>query len=127
MKRLAGACVVALAACGTAPNRRVGVNSSVTVSACPDAQNATRRAMATLVLTIRTDPAAPDSAQASVRINGERSRSDITVSAAGGSKLELERGVYGVRVALRGYEPVMATATLTGGCSAEMIANLRRR
>lgn len=116
-----------LAACGGTGGANPAPVSSATVSACNAADNATRRAPATLVLVIRTEPAAGDSALASVRVEGETFKSDLSVSAAGGSRMDLERGVYDIRVSVRGYDPVAARATLTGGCSAEMVATLRRR
>jgi hypothetical protein len=62
-----------------------------------------------------------------MRIEGpDAYRSDINVSVAGGTRVELPRGTYDVRVALRGYETVVGRAALTGGCTAELVANLRK-
>ena len=102
--------------------------SSITVSACPVAEGATRRAAANLVLVMRTEPALTSNDEASVRVEGpDNYRTDAMVSVAGGSRLELPPGIYDVRVSLKGYDGVATRATLTGGCSAEMIATLHRR
>ena len=120
---------LAATACVASTKQVSDVHSTVTVSACPEPQNDTRRDPANLVLVIRTDPAIPpgDSARADVRVEGETYRSDSKVSVVGGSQFVLDRGVYDLRVSLTGYEPVMARATLTGACTSEMIATLRKR
>lgn len=123
------ALVAAASACVASTKQVSDTHSTVTVSTCPDPENATRRDPANLVLVIKTDPVIPpaDSARADVRVEGETYRSDSKVSVAGGSRFVLDRGIYDLRVSLSGYEPVMARATLTGACTAEMVATLRKR
>ena len=128
-RALAGATLacLALGACSRAGGA-TGQGSSITVSPCPAETSETRGAVANLVLTMRTEPALATDAEATVRLQGaENYRTDVSVSVAGGSRIELPRGIYDVRVSLRGYDAVATQATLTGGCNAEMVATLRRR
>jgi hypothetical protein len=129
VRAMAGGCIAmfAVAACSRGAGG-TGRGSSITVSPCPAESNEARGSVANLVLTMRTEPALASDAEARVRVQGpDNYRTDVSVSVAGGSRIELPRGLFDVRISLRGYAPVAAQATLTGGCSAEMVATLRRR
>jgi hypothetical protein len=118
---------IGMAACSRAGGG-TGRSSSITVSSCPAESNDARGVVANLVLTMRTEPAITSDAEATVRVEGpDNYRTDVSVSVAGGSRIELPRGIYDVRISLRGYDGVATRAALTGGCSAEMVATLRRR
>jgi hypothetical protein len=124
---MVGVASIAIAACSRA-GVGTGRGSSISVSPCPAESNDTRGAVANLVLTMHTEPAIASGAEATVRVEGpDNYRTDVSLSVAGGSRIELPRGIYDVRVSLRGYDGVATRATLTGGCSAEMVATLRRR
>lgn len=114
------------AACGGGAARAPGQRSSLTANECAPATDANRRTPASLVVAMTADPAVAPDAEATVRIAGDLSRSDITVPVAGGMQLELPPGVYEVRVSLRGYDVVAKRITLTGGCAAEITATLKR-
>ncbi len=115
-----------LAACGGGAASAPGQRSTLTANECAPATDATRRTPASLVVAMVAEPAVAPDVEATVRIAGELSRSDVTVPVAGGMKLELPPGVYDVRVSLRGYEAAAKRITLTGGCAAEMTASLKR-
>jgi hypothetical protein len=116
--------IVACARSGSAPSIS---HSTTTVSACSPEDATSRAKPATLVVTFRPEPAAAADAQANIRVLGpDAYRADVDVSVAGGTRLDLPRGTYDVRIALRGYESVVGRAALTGGCTAELVANLRK-
>lgn len=102
-------------------------HSTVSVTECQPDDAASRGKPATLAMSFRPEPALANDADANVRVLGpDAYRADIHVSVAGGTRLELPRGTYDVRVALKGYETVVGRAALTGGCSAELVATLRK-
>ena len=116
-----------LAACARTGSSPSGTHSTVAVSACQPDDATSRTKPATLVMTFRPEPALAVDEQASVRVLGpDAYRAEMNVSAMGGTRLELPRGTYDVRIALKGYETVVTRAALTGGCSAELVATLRK-
>lgn len=115
-----------LASCGGGGASAPGARSTFTANTCAPSTDAARRTPASLVVAMVADPAVAPDAEAAVRIQGDQSRSHITVPVAGGMQLALPPGVYDVRVSLRGYESTAKRITLTGGCAAEMTANLKR-
>ena len=118
---------VLLAACARTGSIPSTSHSTISVSACQPDDAASRTKPATLVMNFRPEPALAADEQASVRVLGpDAYRADINVSVAGGTRLELARGTYDVRIALKGYESVVGQAALTGGCSAELVATLRK-
>jgi len=122
------ACVVPLLlqACGRGASRAPGQHSTMTASECTATPGAARDTPAAVTLTIVADPAAAADAEATVRVEGELSRNDIQVSVAGGARLDLTRGVYEVRVTVKGYEPAIRRITVTAGCNVELVASLKR-
>lgn len=116
-----------LAACARNGSTPSASHSSMSTTACQPDDATSRAKPATLVVSFRPEPALANDAEANVRVLGpDAYRADISVSVAHGTRLELPRGTYDVRVALKGYESVAGRATLTGGCSAELVATLRK-
>lgn len=118
--------LVLAAACGGATSRSPAQRSTLTANDCSATAGVARNTPASVVLTIASEPAAPPNAEANLRINGELSRSDISVPINGGARLDLAAGVYDMRLSARGYETAERKITLTAGCQAELSATLRR-
>ena len=80
-----------------------------------------------LLLTLRTEPPAPPASEATVRLEGETSRSTVKVDPRLSARFELAPGLYDLRVALDGYVSLLVRVTLTAGCTAEVSPTLRGR
>lgn len=81
----------------------------------------------TLVLTLTTQPPARPASEATVRIEGETSRSTVKVDPRLPARFELAPGLYDLRVALDGYASLSVRVTLSAGCTAEVTPTLRGR
>ena len=104
--------------------------SRVTVSACPPgiapATPTEAPPLATLTVTLRTEPAVAAGTEATLRLEGETTRNSLRVDATLPQPFTLSKGVYVVRVSLPGYVGVEGRANLTAGCEATMTMTLKK-
>ena len=103
--------------------------SRVTTSVCPPgvapASSAEGPPLATLTVTLRTEPPVAAGTEANLRLDGETTRNSLRVDASLPQPFTLAKGVYVVRVSLPGYVGVNGRATLTAGCEATMTMELK--
>ena len=102
----------------------------VTVSTCPPgiapASITDAPPLATLTVTLRSEPPVAVGTEASLRLDGETTRNSLRVDATLPQPFTLSKGVYVVRVSLPGYVGVEGRASLTAGCEATMTMDLKQ-
>ena len=131
MTRITQGIVATLAAaatigCASASTTTAGARSTFAFTPCQSAPNASPRDTATVNVMLTTEPAASDSAEAAIRIEGETDRSTMNVNASAPLTMRLLRGVYDLRISLAGYRAVSGQMALTAGCSTNLTITLRR-
>ena len=122
--------LISLAGCRRVSIPSAEMASRVTMSACPPAAPLANPndvpPLASLTITLRTEPPVAPGTEANLRLENEITKSSSRVDATLPQPFSLTKGVYLVRVTLPGYVGVEGRAPLTAGCEANMTLVLKK-
>jgi hypothetical protein len=124
------AAIVSLAGCNRAYIEPEELAARAIVSTCPPGLPAASPTvdppLASLTVTLQIEPAVAAGTEATLRIDGETTRSGLAVDVSKATQLSVAKGVYTVRASLPGYTTVEGLARLTAGCNATMSLILKK-
>lgn len=121
--RIGVALVLAIVGCrrGAAPATAAAGASNARTD-CASAEGVGR-----LALTLATQPAAPQTSEALVRLESETERSTVRVNAALGTTFELRPGRYRLNITLAGYNGADRNVQITCGAEETLVVPLSRK